>query len=215
VVNSEQNLHGATSTSFGPHPTAARVVVVLAHGRGSDGPSIIAETHDISDATDVCWLAPTATDGQWYPESFMAPIEANQPWFDHTIDRFASLLDRLEADGIDDGEVVLLGFSQGACVVSEIARRRPRAYAGVVILSGGFVGPPDQIWTLPAGLENVPVFIGCSDDDEWIPERRVHDTAGVFHSAGAAVDYRIYEAMGHVISDDERDAVRAIVDAVR
>jgi phospholipase/carboxylesterase len=58
------------------------------------------------------------------------------------------------------------------------------------------------------------VFIGCSDDDEWIPEHRVHDTAGVFHSAGAAVTYRLYEGMGHVIADDEREHVRAIVDAI-
>jgi hypothetical protein len=71
VSDEPTNLHGANSSSFGPHPTRARTVVVLAHGRGSDGPSIIAETHDISDATDVCWLAPTATDNRWYQESFM------------------------------------------------------------------------------------------------------------------------------------------------
>jgi phospholipase/carboxylesterase len=58
------------------------------------------------------------------------------------------------------------------------------------------------------------VFLGCSDDDRYIPERRVHDSAAAFRRLNADVTERIYEGMGHRISDDEREHVSRMVAAL-
>lgn len=58
----------------------------------------------------------------------------------------------------------------------------------------------------PSGLEGVPVFIGTSDVDEWVPLVRVDQTAAVFSAAGPSLDYRVFEGRAHDISDEEQKA---------
>lgn len=210
-MNKSDNPHGKRSDRLGPEAVDARVVVVLIHGRGADGPSMIEMTRGISDAADVAWIAPTAANDTWYPDGFMAEWEANEPWMDHTLNLFTELLDQLNAAGVGDEQIVLMGFSQGAAVAAEVALRRPRHYGAVVVFTGGYIGPPGTTWDPPAGLEALPIFIGTSDVDEWVPLERVNDTAAVFSAAGARLDYRVYEGMDHEICDDEKQAAGELV----
>ncbi|MDG2261018.1 MAG: phospholipase [Actinomycetota bacterium] len=215
MTNAPSNPHGTTADHIGAKPTDARSVVVLIHGRGGDGPSMIEMTHGIAaNQSDVAWIAPTAANNTWYPDGFMAPWEKNEPWFGHTIDRFTSMLDKLNADGIPDERIVLLGFSQGACVVAEMLLRRPRPYGAGVIFTGGFAGPPGTVWEPTRTLSDVPVFLGTSDIDEWVPHERAHDTAAVLRACGADMDYRLYEGMGHIVNAEELDAAAALIAAV-
>ena len=85
-------------------------------------------------------------------------------------------------------------------------------YAAVVGLSGGLIGPPGTPRDYAGRLESVPVFLGCSDIDAHIPVERVRETADVFRRLGAAVDERIYPGMGHTVSRDELEAVRAMLE---
>jgi phospholipase/carboxylesterase len=209
------NPHGTTSDHIGADPQAARAVVVLIHGRGGDGPSMIELVlRIVSSQPDVAWIAPTAANNTWYPNGFMAPWEDNQPWFDHTIERFAAMLDKLTSDGVADERIVLLGLSQGACVVAELLFRRPRHYGAGVIFTGGFAGPPGTTWEPTTTLTGVPVFVGASDVDQWVPHERAHDTAAVLRACGADVDYRLYEGMDHIVNADELDAAAALIAAV-
>jgi predicted esterase len=57
------------------------------------------------------------------------------------------------------------------------------------------------------------VFLGCSDIDVHIPLERVHESADIFRRLGASVDERIYAGMGHLVNDDEIDAVRTLLKA--
>jgi len=181
---------------------AARAAVIMIHGRGA-GPRNILELVPAIEHPDVAYLAPAAAGGTWYPLSFMAPIAQNEPGITSGISVIHSLIDEVIAAGVRADHLVLLGFSQGACLASTAAQRRPRRYGGVVIFSGGLIGPPGSAWDESGAFESTPVFLGCSDHDPHVPESRVRETAAVFQRMGAEVTTRIYPGMGHLVNDDE------------
>ena len=108
---------------------------------------------------------------------------------------------------------MLLGFSQGACLTTELAARRPRRYGGVVGFTGALIGPPGTPRGYDGSLGGTPVFLGSSDPDPHVPWARVEETAQVFEGMGAKVDLRRYTGMPHTINGEEVDAARALLDA--
>jgi predicted esterase len=194
----------------GADPPAARLAVILVHGRGDSAAGILGLA-DHFDLPDVAWLAPQATGHAWYPYSFLAPMDQNQPGLDSGLRKIAGIVGRLEADDVLPARIVLMGFSQGACLAQEYAARHAQRYAAIVGLSGGLIGPPGTPRDYAGGFEGTPVFLGCSDIDSHIPVERVHESADVFRRMGAAVDERIYRGMGHTVSRDELDAVSRLL----
>ncbi len=178
--------------------------VILLHGRGAAADSIMELGRDVAD--DALLLAPEAEQRQWYPEPFMRPREENQPWLDAALDRVAAVIKEARDRGFDTGTIHLAGFSQGACLAAEYTAAAPDRYGSVSVLSGGLIG--EEIGEFDGDMEQTPVFIGCSDQDPYIPLDRVQETADVFQQLDADVDLRIYEDMGHTINDDERTAMR-------
>jgi predicted esterase len=155
--------------------------------------------------------APEAFAHTWYPHSFLAPIEQNEPWLSSALRTLERELKSFEEEGLSAERVVMLGFSQGACLTLEFAARHPRRYAGVVGLSGGFIGPPGIEREGDGSMHGTPVFLGCSDRDPHIPVERVHETASLFRRMGAAVDLRIYPHLGHTVNADEIEAVAELL----
>jgi predicted esterase len=123
----------------------------------------------------------------------------------------SSLIDALRHEGVSPDRVGLMGFSQGACLSLEYAARHARRYAAVIGLSGGVIGPAGTPRHYPGSLEGTPVFLGCSDVDPHIPVERVHESADVFRRLNARVDERVYPGMGHVVNEDEIEAIRALL----
>ena len=99
-------------------------------------------------------------------------------------------------------DVVLIGFSQGACLLAEYVARHPARYGGVAVLTGGLIGPPGTTWDGPS-LESTPILLATSDVDEWVPIGRVEETRTVLTERGADVRWRVYTGMEHVVNDDE------------
>ena len=194
----------------GPPPAQARLAVILVHGRGDSAAGILGLADEF-EARDVAWLAPDAAGHTWYPYSFLAPMDQNQPGLASGLGVIGALVRGLEQEGLAPDRVVLMGFSQGACLAQEFAARHARRYGAIVGLSGGLIGPPGTARTYAGSFAETPVFLGCSDIDPHIPLERVRESAGVFRRMGAAVDERIYPRMGHTVNADEIAAVDAIL----
>lgn len=190
----------------------ARLAVILVHGRGDSAAGILRLAQEF-EVPDVAWIAPQAAGHTWYPYSFMSPIAQNEPGITSGLGTIARLVNSLAADGITPDRIVLMGFSQGACLSQEFAARNARRYAAVIGLSGGLIGPPGTPRDYAGSFDGTPVFLGCSDIDPHIPVERVHESAEVFRRMNAAVDERIYPRMGHTVNYDEIEAVRALLEA--
>lgn len=179
-----------------------RVVVIMVHGRGA-GPKNILELAPTLRLDDATFLAPAASHGTWYPQSFLSPIEQNEPGITSGIAVIHGLIDEAIAAGVPSERIVLLGFSQGGCLAATSAQRRPARYGAVLVFSGGLIGPPGTVWSEQGSFAGTPVFLGCSDVDGHIPADRVRETAAVFERMGAAVTMRLYPGMGHLVSEEE------------
>jgi len=180
----------------------ARAAVIMVHGRGA-GPKNILDLVPAIEVPDVAYLAPGASDGTWYPQSFMADIEQNEPGISSGISVVHALIDEVLAADIPADRIMLLGFSQGACLTCTAAQRRPGRYGGVIVFSGGLIGPPGTTWNAGGSFRGTPVFFGCSDRDAHVPEARVRESSTTFDHMGAVVTTRIYPGMGHLVNDDE------------
>lgn len=182
----------------------------MVHGRGDSAPGILGLAQAFG-RNDIAYVAPQATNNTWYPNSFLAPMEDNEPWLSSALDTVGAVIDEVNATGIDRERIVLLGFSQGACLVSEYAARHATRYGGVVALSGGLIGPPGTPRQYPESLSATPVFLGCSDIDPHIPVDRVHETADVLAGLGGEVEKRIYPNFGHSVNQDEVDWIKELL----
>jgi phospholipase/carboxylesterase len=191
----------------------ARAAVIMVHGRGASARSIL-ELAPLIEAPGVAFLAPSANGGTWYPLGFMSPIAQNEPGITSGISVVSALIEETVAAGIPEERIVLLGFSQGACLASTTAQRRPARYGGVLVFSGGLIGPPGTAWSAEGSFAGTPVFLGCSDRDAHIPEPRVRESAAHFERMGAAVTCRIYEGMGHLVNEDEIAFARDLVSTI-
>src|SRR5262249_19217474 len=198
---------------LGPDPAHARLVVVCVHGRGATAADILGVADELQ-LPDVAYVAPEAAGRTWYPQSFLAPLDANEPWLSSALGVLGDLAESLQAKGAAD-RIAVLGFSQGACLALEFAARFARRYAGVVAFSGGVIGPPGTPREYAGSMDGAPVFLGCSDVDQHIPLARVRESAAVFERLGARVDQRIYPRMGHTINADEIAVARELLGARR
>lgn len=201
---------GSPVLTAGPPPQAAAAVLVLLHGRGADAGGMLALYKELG-LPRVSALAPQAAGQSWYPLSFLAPTEANQPFLDSALRRLETLVADLLAQEIPCQRIALLGFSQGACLTAEFAARHPRPYAAVMALTGGLIGPPGTRREYAGSLSGTPVFLGASDPDPHVPFERVQETADVLTGMGAAVELRRYPGMPHTINADELQACRALL----
>jgi len=194
----------------GPQPAHARLVLICLHGRGATAEDILRLAAELQ-LPDVACAAPQAAGNTWYPQTFLAPMDRNEPWLGSAIRVVTRLIAEVGALGVPAERVGLIGFSQGACLSLEYVARHARRYAGVFGLSGGLIGPPGTPREYAGSLDGTPVFIGCSDVDHHIPIERVRESADVLRQLGGLVDERIYPGMGHTVNRDELNAVRGVL----
>ncbi|QRV16767.1 dienelactone hydrolase family protein [Haloterrigena salifodinae] len=191
----------------------AEAALVLTHGRGATARGMIQMANEVH-REGVAFLAPQAARKTWYPNSFLEPVERNEPGRTSGLRAIGDAISEANDAGIPTERVMLMGFSQGACLASEFVARDPRRYGGLAALSGGLIGEdvdPDDYLDAAGDLEETPVFLGCSDVDPHIPEERVHETADVLESMNADVTERLYEGMGHGVNEDELEFVSGMV----
>ena len=188
----------------------ARAAAILLHGRGAEAQGMVALA-DAFEQGDVAYLAPQAPGHSWYPYSFLAPLEQNEPYLSQALAIVDAALDHLAGARFTPERVALIGFSQGGCLTLEYVARHAKRYGAVAGLSAGLIGPPGTPRDYAGSLTGTPVFLGCSDIDSHVPLARVHESRDVLTKLGAAVTERIYPRMGHTVNAEEIAQVSALL----
>jgi len=197
----------------GASPEDADAAVVLVHGRGARADGMLQFAREFG-RDGLYYVAPQAQRGTWYPNRFLAPIERNQPHLDSALDRLGRAVEEAQSGGLPTDKVILVGFSQGACLVSEFVARDPKRYGGLVLLSGGLIGEEGTEFDHAGDVDGMPFFVGVSDDDPHIPMSRAEETAAVFERLNADVRFDRYEGRGHGIFEEEIEYLEGLVESV-
>ncbi len=191
----------------------AKAAMIMLHGRGASAEDILLLANEF-DRADFAYVAPQAAGRTWYPYSFLQPLELNEPHLSSALRVITETIELLNAAGLPAERIMLLGFSQGACLALEYGARNARRYGGIVGLSGGLIGPEGTPRNYPGSLAGTPVFLGCSDVDMHIPKARVLHTAEMLHQLEGEVTLRLYPGMGHTVNEDELGFVRGMMAAL-
>jgi phospholipase/carboxylesterase len=203
-------MHLPNIQAAGKEPAPGTKVLIMLHGRGGSAADILSLAAYL-DVEDFALVAPQATGNTWYPYSFLAPPEQNEPWLSSALEVLEDLVTDLYQKGVEPQHLYFLGFSQGACLTLEFVARNAEKYGGVVAFTGGLIG--DQIYAenYEGAFENTPVFIGTSNPDPHVPVERVQATTSLLKEMGAAVTEKIFPGMGHTISQEEIDLANKLV----
>jgi len=181
--------------------------MILLHGRGGSAEEMFSLGEELGGA-EFAYLAPQAANNTWYPNSFLAPLEQNEPYLTSALNKVESVVQMAVAAGIETSKVIVCGFSQGACLATEFVARFPRNYAGLVAFTGGLIGPLESELIHSGDLAGTPAFFGSGDPDPHVPWRRVRESAEVLKQMGARVAVHRYPGMPHTITREEFESAR-------
>jgi phospholipase/carboxylesterase len=186
----------------------ASKVAILIHGRGASASGILT-LRDHLNLDDFAVLAPEAVGNSWYPYSFMAPEESNEPAYSLAIQQLRDITDDLYNTGFTSEQIYLIGFSQGACLSLEFSARFAKKYGGVIAFTGGLIGQKIQSEKYSGSFEQTPVFIGSSKQDFHVPLERIKLSAELLVDMEANVKTLIFEDSDHTIRKEETDWVNS------
>lgn len=188
----------------------AEKIVVLLHGRGAEAKSILELTEKLPEA---CYIAPQAPGRTWYPHSFMAPRKQNQPELEKALETLSQTVEKA-SEHVEKEKIILLGFSQGACLASEYTAKKAgkNSFGGLIVFSGGLIG--ERIESFSGNLDEMPVFIGCSEKDPHIPLERVNETAEVFKELNAEVEKYVMDGSSHGIDRYELKQASKMIEKI-
>jgi phospholipase/carboxylesterase len=188
----------------------ATKALVMLHGRGGSAEDILSLANYLP-VNDFALFAPQATNNTWYPYSFLVDPKENEPWLSGALAVLKEVVADVQATGITTDNIYFLGFSQGACLTLEFVARNATRYGGVVAFTGGLIGDKIYEQNYAGDFAGTPVFIGTSDPDPHIPVERVHASAEILNGMHAQVTKKIYKNMGHTISQEEINEVKALI----
>lgn len=180
----------------------AKKALIMVHGRGGFAEDILAVADHLK-IEDFALVAPQAYNNSWYPLSFMAPVQQNQPWLDSAVEMLQLLEKELNDEGIASEDIYFFGFSQGACLTLEYVTRNAKRYGGVIGIIGGLIGKDINTGNYLTNFEGTPVYLGTSDPDAHVPAERVQQTADILRNKNAQVELQIFPDAGHVILPEE------------
>ena len=203
-------MHQKKIITAGKKLEAASKALIMLHGRGASAEDILGLSTHLA-VSDFALLAPQATGNTWYPFSFLEAPVKNEPWLTSALSLVGEAVEEAKAGGIALQNIYFLGFSQGACLTLEYVARNATRYGGVVAFTGGLIG--DRIYdeNYKGNFGGAPVFIGSSNPDPHVPVERIKSSSAVLRKMHAAVTEKIYDQMGHTISQDEINQANTLI----
>ena len=203
-------MHQKEIITSGKKIEVAKKALIMLHGRGASAEDIMNLAPYLK-VKDYVFIAPQATNNTWYPYSFLMPPRQNEPWLTSALELLNELVHDINEAGIPNDRIYFLGFSQGACLSLEFVTRHAQKWGGVVAFTGGLIG--DKVYTenYKGDFNGAPIFIGTSNPDPHVPVERVHETAALLRTMNASVTEKVYQNMGHTISEDEIEKANLLV----
>jgi phospholipase/carboxylesterase len=190
--------------------SGARCALILLHGRGSSADNILGLAKTFYDER-IAFIAPQAANNTWYPYSFLAPIEQNEPWLSSAIAKVGSLIENCVTAGVEYSSVVVCGFSQGACLATESVARHPAHYGALIAFTGGLIGPSESELRHDGSLAGTQALFSSGDPDPHVPWSRVEASARELERMGARVELMRHTGRPHTVIEKELEAARSLI----
>jgi len=183
-------------------------LVVFLHGYGADGNDLISLAgHLRAVLPEAAYVAPHApfpcdmspVGRQWFPISRMSPdemwegVQMAAPALNEFLDS------ELEAAGLSDRELILIGFSQGTMLALHTGLRRPAPPAGIIGFSGALAGPQHLAGEITS---KPPVLLVHGDADEVVPFQALYGATNTLEALDVPVEWHVSTGMGHGIAPD-------------
>lgn len=203
-------MHIKNITATGKELSEANKILIMIHGRGGNAQDILSLASHLN-VKNFALLAPQATNNTWYPYSFLAPPEQNEPGFSSALEIIKSVVSDVKAEGFSSDKIYFLGFSQGACLTLEYVARNAEKFGGIAAFTGGLIG--DRIYSenYKGDFQGAPIFIGTGNPDAHVPVERVEDSADTLKGMNALVTVKVYNNRPHTISQDEVQRVNKLI----
>lgn len=190
--------------SLSPQKGQSKHLVILLHGYGANGDDLLdLGDHWSSSLPDAEFLAPHAPFpcamtsfgyqwfnlDDWHPSVLLEQIKLAAPSLNAFIDQ------SLEARGLKDDNLVLIGFSQGAMMALYAALTRPLACGGVIGYSGAL------IYGETTGHEKpFPTLLIHGDADDVVPYVAMENASQRLTSMKIPVQTQTCPNFGHGIN---------------
>ncbi len=211
VPSGAQGPHAAMTVTWRGAPIEdARVVVLALHGRGASADRFAADLQRrLETRNDVAFVAPQARDNTWYPKGFLAPLAENQPWLDSALSVVDALWQKL-ASTLDARRIIVVGFSQGACLALTWLSRTAARPQHVLAFTGAATPLPDADYAAASG---VTLYIGSAEKDPWVTRDVVESSAARFAAAHAQLTLSVVPGDLHELHAPDTEALLRAVEA--
>jgi len=180
----------------------AKKALIMLHGRGASANSIMSLSSRLT-LPETAIIAPQATQHSWYPYSFMAPVENNEPALSSALVVIDEIVNDILKQGIAKKDIYFLGFSQGACLTLEYVARHGDTYGGVIAFTGGLIGEELNTKNYSGDFSGTPISITTGDPDPHVPLSRVEESVAQLKKMNANVVLKVYKGRPHTITEEE------------
>lgn len=191
-----------------PKSGTAKKLVILFHGYGSNGQDLAGLAQAWApNFPDVAWASPNAPEQvpgypqgyQWFPISSIDPEKMEQGARSAHASAEQFVKSELNRWGLGDGDVLLVGFSQGTMMALHTALRRETAPAGVLGYSGALPGPERLKQEMTA---KPPIMLIHGDQDDVLPVGMTLMAAQGLCAAGHGAEFHVSQGIPHSIGPD-------------
>lgn len=198
-------------TAWGPEPDQAQRIVVALHGRGSNADAMLQKTLELTgNDPAVAVFSLQAPGNSWYSQRHTETRQQLGEEFSLSLDEVLRVLNRV-AELARQVPMVLLGFSQGACLALEALVHFERPVSGLVALSGSGIGGKSEPPAFPPRLAGTRVLMGASFGDPWLNTEEIELTSRQLQQAGCQVQLEMVPGDAHTIHERHRLLARRIL----
>lgn len=188
----------------------AKGALIMLHGRGATAKSIVTLSGNLK-VDEFAIYAPQASNNSWYPYSFMAKEEDNQPALNSALKVIGKLVDQIVSEGIQKENIYFLGFSQGACLTLEYVTRNAQRYGGVIAFTGGLIGESLNTANYSGSFEGTPILLTTGDPDPHVPLTRVEESLVILKEMGADLSSMVFNGRQHTILTEELESANKLM----